>query len=281
MKRAYKYLYLCGLLPLLLLSLPEQGLTQIEFGIGIIKYRGGDWYACQTAVTNFLSYLNDPSLQVRRRVASALKKAPDPSFVPYMINAIYKNPKLVQGSLFFALRAFGTPAVEQLRPILNDENKNIRDGALYTLVEMKDPKAAESLIALLIDDDEKIQKSARNGLKKIGDPAAKYMIRALKDSNVKIRRAVADVFRLTKQKSAVEALIVAVTKDSDWQVRRNAAYALGKIGDYKAVDTLIDALIDEVGADKAKFLDYYKVSSVDDLPVTKYLSAIKALEAKR
>ena len=40
-------------------------------------------------------------------------------------------------------------------------------------------------------------------------------------------------------------------------------------------------LIDEVKADKANFLKYLKVESLDELPTSKYDAAVKALESKR
>lgn len=45
-------------------------------------------------------------------------------------------------------------------------------------------------------------------------------------------------------------------------------------------DTLA-ALIEDVGADKAKFLAYLKVSSLKDILAVNYSSAVEALEAKR
>ena len=43
----------------------------------------------------------------------------------------------------------------------------------------------------------------------------------------------------------------------------------------------LEALIDEVRADKTGFLSYLKVDSLEQLPVSQYASAVKALEGKR
>jgi hypothetical protein len=43
----------------------------------------------------------------------------------------------------------------------------------------------------------------------------------------------------------------------------------------------LSAMIDEVGADKEKFLAYYGIDSVESMPAEKYASAIRALEKKR
>jgi hypothetical protein len=43
----------------------------------------------------------------------------------------------------------------------------------------------------------------------------------------------------------------------------------------------LQALIDEVGADMTKFLDYFKIEKLADLPTAEYQRAINALEKKR
>lgn len=43
----------------------------------------------------------------------------------------------------------------------------------------------------------------------------------------------------------------------------------------------LQALIDEVGANKQKFLDYFKVSCLENIPAKDYQKAVKMLEAKR
>ena len=51
------------------------------------------------------------------------------------------------------------------------------------------------------------------------------------------------------------------------------------ITETQATDLL--ALIENVGADVAKFCTYYKITAVTELPATKYNQAVKGLEAKR
>jgi len=43
----------------------------------------------------------------------------------------------------------------------------------------------------------------------------------------------------------------------------------------------IRALIDEVGADEARFCSYFKIESIDELPAGKYRNAVAGLEKKR
>ena len=43
----------------------------------------------------------------------------------------------------------------------------------------------------------------------------------------------------------------------------------------------LEALIDEVGADRAKFLTYLKLDSLESMRAKSYATAVKSLEAKR
>lgn len=52
-----------------------------------------------------------------------------------------------------------------------------------------------------------------------------------------------------------------------------------KIGEKEAAD--LDALIEEVKADKAKFLEYMQLEKLEDMPAKAFKIAVKALEAKR
>jgi hypothetical protein len=53
----------------------------------------------------------------------------------------------------------------------------------------------------------------------------------------------------------------------------------GFITEQQAAD--LAALIDEVGADRNRFVKYLGVATIEALPATKYTAAVKALEAKR
>lgn len=62
----------------------------------------------------------------------------------------------------------------------------------------------------------------------------------------------------------------------------------GRVVPYEAAQPITEkqaadltALIDDVGANKAAFLKYLKVASLEALPASRYDAAVKALEAKR
>jgi hypothetical protein len=75
----------------------------------------------------------------------------------------------------------------------------------------------------------------------LGAPAVPALIQALGDSDWDVRRAAAEALGKLGDPQAVPALIQALG-DSDWDVRRAAAEALGELGDPQAVPALIQAL---------------------------------------
>lgn len=77
--------------------------------------------------------------------------------------------------------------------------------------------------------------------------------------------------------SLVQALgITTADEDTDGNEERTQAE---KITDHQAAN--LDALIDDVNADRAKFLRFMGVQSLADLPASKFQEAVKALESKR
>jgi len=80
-------------------------------------------------------------------------------------------------------------------------------------------------------------------LRKIGKPTRPALIEALKDENGGVRREAAMALGEIGDSSAVTALI-GILKDRNWEVRGSAAWALGKIMDARAVPPLIGILKD-------------------------------------
>jgi HEAT repeat protein len=85
---------------------------------------------------------------------------------------------------------------------------------------------------------------------KIGKPAVNYLIQALEDEDYpfRIRRGIAKVLGDIgpDAKEAVPNLIKVLENDPDAEARDNAAFALGNIGDRRAVDALMKAALVEL-----------------------------------
>ncbi|NQT80100.1 MAG: HEAT repeat domain-containing protein [Candidatus Aminicenantes bacterium] len=92
---------------------------------------------------------------------------------------------------------------------------------------------------------ERITKNEYEALKNIMENrTVDYLLQALKDADMNVRRCAAEALIFKKDSRAVEPLMTAL-KDEYKNVRRYAAEALGEIGDQRAVEPLIVALKDE------------------------------------
>ena len=181
----------------------------------------------------------------------------------------YRKDKGVRASAAEALVKIGAPAVEPLIAALKDKDSDVRYAAAKALGEIKDPRAVEPLIAALGDESSGVRLAAAKSLGEIKDPrAVEPLSAALKDENKYVRRAAAHALDRLGWKPeqdeiagwywmakcdwdkcvalgalTVEPLIAAL-KDTDEEVRRAAAEALGKIKDRRAVEPLSAAFKD-------------------------------------
>jgi len=137
---------------------------------------------------------------------------------------------------------------------LKDEDPRIRQTAAEILGRLKDPRAIGPLIVALVDEDPEVQEAVFEALKSFpgwgkSDEANRVvpeLIVVLQDQrkDPEVRKNAAEALGKIKDPRAVEPLIEAL-KDKDFRVRWNAAEALGEIGDPKAVKPLIAALKDK------------------------------------
>lgn len=97
--------------------------------------------------------------------------------------------------------------------------------------------------ALGYQKDKYVRKAAARALGEIGDArAVEPLFAALKDSDIDVRINAAEA--LGKIGAPAVELLIAALKNDDWKVRCAAAKALGKIGDARAVEPLVAALDD-------------------------------------
>ena len=122
------------------------------------------------------------------------------------------------------------------------------DKARQAVAELKavgDPHAAPAVIKFLATDSRvNVRELAISVLVKIGGPKAAIGLvnLALFDESIDIRAAALDGIGREQYVAAQNAFIQALRNESNFVVCR-AGYALGKIGDKKAVGPLIDALV--------------------------------------
>ena len=208
-----------------------------------------------------------------------------PEKIRQYIAALKDNDWSVRKAAAEALAEIGAPAVKPLIAVLKDRDWSVREAA-EALGEIGDERAVEPLIAALKDIERKdwrkadndwlVRKAAAEALDKlnwkpgqdeagayywktkwdwdkcveIGAPAVQPLIAALKDRNT--RDAASDA--LAKIGAPIVEPLIAALKDNDLGVRKGAANALGKIGDARAVEPLIAALMEGGTDDSAGVL---------------------------
>ena len=131
---------------------------------------------------------------------------------------------------------------------LQGPNPYARSGAVKALAESGDSTAVAPLITALQDESELVRGGTLQGLKDIGPPAVPLLIVALKNPDRQVRRKASCVIdnigfelKAVGDFQAVEPLVDAL-KDSTSVVRSHSVTALGKIGGPQALPAVISAL---------------------------------------
>ena len=134
--------------------------------------------------------------------------------------------------------------VAALSAALKDDNKDVRQQALHSLMSMRAAVPPDVYLTLLKDPDPEMRKQAVYGIGRLRD--AKYadmLMSALKDDNREVRQQAVFALGQLRDPRAIDPLTAAL-KDNDPDLRKQAAFALGQIRDRRAIDPLIAALKD-------------------------------------
>lgn len=166
----------------------------------------------ETAFAALASAVDDSSPQVRAAVVAALAERGDEAAVPILAPRLAKDKdKFVRKTTAYALGRFhGGERTAALATALRDKELEIRAAAAVSLGDHPDAGAVASLANALSDKNDFVRGRAARALGVNGRSAA----------------------------GSVTALITLLTKDVDSEVRRQAANALGQIGDRSALPAL-------------------------------------------
>ncbi len=151
----------------------------------------------------------------------------------------------VRDSVIEALGKIGGESViNGLLTALQDKNPVVRKSATQVLGKIGGERAVESLINLFQAEEKGVAWEVAKALANIGgDQILKALLIILKE-NKKLRECAIWALGKIGEERAVEGLFAAL-KDDDKFVRRSAARALGGIGSERALNNLLAALKDE------------------------------------
>ncbi|MGZ7049223.1 MAG: HEAT repeat domain-containing protein [Methanobacterium sp.] len=200
------------------------------------------------AVDPLINALKDKDEDVRWKAAWALGNIGDQKAIGSLIYALQDEYWPVRRFAASALGKIGhVKSVRSLINALDDDEWHVRKYAADSLGRIGDVRAIRPLVNTLNDPDGDVRWRAVVALGKMKNAAVEPLINALESNDWKIRGRVAEVLGNIGDKRAIEPLInalVGLNKDGNKYVRGRAAEALGKMGDERAIDPLIAAMDD-------------------------------------
>jgi HEAT repeat protein len=151
------------------------------------------------------------------------------------------DPNLRETACWVLARLGGHEAEQVLLDVLSDRSPVLRRAAARSLGELGGDAAAQPLITAMMEDaDAEVRTSAAYALGLLGDKqAVAPMITKLSDQaeSARVRGTIAEALADLKDRAAVIPLIGAL-KDQAVEVRFWAAFALGELGDLRALPEL-------------------------------------------
>jgi HEAT repeat protein len=256
----------------------SRGPSVVPLLVGAVKTRPSTPYM-QWAVMEALIRIGSASVEAllpllgdesdpARAAAQVLGTLRDPHAVEPLLAAMKHQDWRVREEVAKALGEIGDGrAAEPLGAALKDGDHMVRLAAVEALGQLGDPRAVQPLVAALKDEVKIVQHAAAKALGKIDDPrTVERLVAALKDTRWDVHRdvlkaavevlgklgapqgvdALVDVlYQMRLSDAGSMELLVAALSRQGVDVRRAAAWALGKIGDPRSVQPLVAALKDQ------------------------------------
>ncbi|HUX08969.1 MAG TPA: HEAT repeat domain-containing protein [Acidobacteriota bacterium] len=180
---------------------------------------------------------------IQSDAARALGEIGDPLAVEALVEAVNNPVELVGTAALDALVKIGDDAAPSLAKQL--KNKNLRLKIRDALINIGSP-AIEPLIGIL-GEEKDVSEAAADALWEIGLASVEPLIEAMKNSGFKVRCKAAKVLGYLADLLAVQPLIEA-SNAPDIEFREIVFESLGRIGAPEAVETLLKALeVEESG----------------------------------
>lgn len=215
--------------------------------------------AARKMLPDFIRELQDPNHEVRFSAARQLEKIGDAQAIQPLVETLVDGVSQVRKAAADALEAIAPDWPESkaaraaflvLAAALKSPDIEVQHVAAETLGRIRDPRAVQPLLDAL----PVVGAVAASALGNIGDPrAVGPLVSTLKDRSLFLRLAVERALdridpawaNSAAAADTVPGMIKAFLECPDWEVRRAAAEALGKIGDPRAEEALVLAQKDE------------------------------------
>ncbi len=218
------------------------------------------------AVEPLVGMFRDQFFKVGEEAVSALAAIGEPA-VETVIRALQDMDPIVRYLAVDALKSIGSKrAVEPLIQAQKDGNRDVRSAVAVALGTIGDPRAVDALSQALRDEDKGVRFEAAKALVKVGEPTIPF-VKAFENGDIELRKKLEAVLgelgwmpkNPTEQayywiatrrwelltglgKDAVEPLLLAM---SHYDLRNETMKVLGKIGDTRAIDPIIQVALSQ------------------------------------
>ncbi|PYO92132.1 MAG: hypothetical protein DMD62_13940, partial [Gemmatimonadetes bacterium] len=186
----------------------------------------------------------DSDAGVATMAAWALGEMEDPAAAPALQGALKATSPRVRLAAVWALGKFEDESyAKDVLPFLRDQDPVMRATAAEALGDMKGPRVGAALVGLLTDRTDAVRLAAVNALSDIQEPSSVGQLEALliNDTNAEVRRECANALGNLSQGRSLEPLARALG-DRDVEVQRAAANAIESLDDVtKAPAALVRA----------------------------------------
>ncbi len=180
----------------------------------------------------------------RRASIYDLKADPTEDNVESIRRMLDDSDRDIRATALNALAGLETPdAVERIIGALDDADGFVRSTAAKLLGDTGDPAHTEIIVEVLLEDSDPVarQRAAEALARLTGEAAAAGLARGLEDPMEQVRLASVEGLRRLDPGYATAALCVRLLEDPSWEVRVQAAGALGVGGDSAALPALQQA----------------------------------------
>ncbi len=186
------------------------------------------------AVDPLITTLKDKDIEVRRKSATALGQIGDIKAVFPLVALLKYSDKVLRSCAIEGLKKMGLPALDLLILSLEKKDYSVRSDAAMALGEIGDARAIKPLLKTLRRTDrEVVEALGKLGWKPTNDEDSAWYWIAKHDWKNCIAVGAPAVLPLLE-----------ILNSGSGYMRKDAAYALGQIGDPRATESLIDALRD-------------------------------------
>lgn len=190
--------------------------------------------------------LNSSSTEERLNAILHLGWLKDAEASRVATSALRDSETLVRIAAINAIQSLPSDeAVNYLLPLLNDKTEIVRQEAAYALGKTQNQNVVSKLLSVFSNKKEKsgVKGAVAFALGQIGDKSsAPALIQALQEKkkpNALVQIAAAHSLGLLKANEAVPLLItILMDEKAEADLRREAAFALGEIGDVSAINAL-------------------------------------------